>query len=156
MSEEVQNQAATTEAEDLGAEIVFDSPLPVEVPISFRGSKYLLVEASGEVACRYRNAILAASKLSRDGKTVSINGLADTQLLLISLCLFEAEPRKAVKLDELKKWPAKFLEVLFTRAKAISGIDSKETKEKLLAEKAKLDKKLARLEGNRDEEQVKN
>jgi hypothetical protein len=70
-------------------EMCFETLAPVEVPVKIGSGRYVLREASGDAACRYQNAVLKTTKLGPDGRPTDINGLADCEPLLVSLCLFE-------------------------------------------------------------------
>lgn len=110
----------------------FDSLEPIEVPFKFRGKSYVLREASEDVACRYRNAILRVSKVE-DGKFTAGDGFADTSAILVSGCLFEVTDggEKSVPLPTVRAWPARVVKPLFQKAKEISDLDEKETPETL-------------------------
>lgn len=98
-------------------------PRQEEVPID--GKKYLLKEASGDAACKWRNALLKATKLSPDGKVATMDGMADTEPLLVSMCLFEMGDNgglKVVSLNKVRNWPHRVQRALFERAKEISEL----------------------------------
>src|SRR4051812_878860 len=67
----------------------FDSLEPIEVPVRLGSKSYVLREPSEDIACKYRNALLKATKLGSDGKPTSLEGLADIEPQLVSWCLFE-------------------------------------------------------------------
>lgn len=117
---------------DLSADLVFDNILPVEVPVSVAGKKYVLREASGDAACRYRNALLKSTRLGPEGKPSVIDGLADVEPLLVSLCLFEVLSdgtlaKGPVPAHVIRSWPARIQKALFERAKQISDLEERET-----------------------------
>ena len=116
----------------------FDDLAPIEERVSIGGKKYILREATGDAGCKYRNSLLKATKLGPDGKPVSIEGMADSEPLLVSLCLFELYEQKGsngvsetkerpTPLIVVRSWPARVQKALFERAKEISDLDEKET-----------------------------
>ena len=128
-----------------------DDVLPVEVPVQYGGKAYLLKEATGDASCRWRNAALKTAKLGPDGKPVSLEGVADLDPLLVSLCLFEPDG-KPVPLPVIRSWPARVQKRLYEKAKSISQLgdagdgDGADTAEGLETKIAELREKLNRLE----------
>ena len=95
-----------------------------EVPVTIDGKSYLLKETSGAEACEYRNAVLASTQM--EGGRRTFVGLANSEPLLVSLCLYEITddgPQKRVPLQVISNWPSKVVSQLFEKAKEISGID---------------------------------
>ena len=101
--------------------LIFNDLTPIEIPVSIEGVEYTLREASGDAACKYRNAMMACMQLA-DGKPVSLRGLADVEPLLVSLCLFVTETNKLVPLHVIKTWPSRVITPLFEKAKEISEL----------------------------------
>lgn len=95
-----------------------------EEQVKLDGKSYSLRQATGEAAETYRNAVLSATKLS-NGKVSSVAGLASTESLLVSLCLFDSEGN-AVHVKEIRKWPNPTVKALYDRAKEISDLDEKD------------------------------
>lgn len=94
-------------------------------PFDYNGKQYVLVEATGADAIEWRNAGMKASRWSPDGKVVSVEGLADTEALLVSKCLREikadgTEGRVAVGF--VKDMPARMMRTLFDAAQTMSGL----------------------------------
>lgn len=106
---------------------------PVELPVIVGDKKYILREASGDAACKYRNNLLKSTKMSPDGKVQSVEGLADIEPFLVSLCLFEVTEKgdKPVALHTIRSWPNRVQKALFEEAKRISYLDDIETVESL-------------------------
>ena len=127
---------------------------PAEVDVKIGGREYVLREASGDAACKYRNALLKATKLGPNGKPQSLDGVADSEPLLVSLCLFEKyrsgdeiKERPAI-LPQVRGWPSRVQKTLFDRAKKMSGLDeSEKTKEQIQEQIKELRKKLEELDG---------
>lgn len=111
------------------------------------GVKYLLREASGEVATAYQNAKLNYLKFGEKGKIDSAKGVANTEAYLVSMCLFTAADNKAVPIAIIKAWPNRIQKTLFKVAKEIGEIDADDDKtvKELESELADLEKKLADL-----------
>lgn len=103
----------------------FNDLSPIEVPVSIDGRSYILREATGDAACRYRNALLACTQLGPEGKPSSVKGMADAEPLLVSLCLFD-DAGKPVSGPTIRKWPARVLKALFDKATEISQLGEEE------------------------------
>jgi len=110
-------------------ELNFDDLTPIEIPVRIQGKNYVLREASGDAACRYRNAVLACAQLTPEGKAVSVRNLADVEPLLVSLCLFD-EKGNPVSVNQVRKWPARVVKALYEKAKEISDLDLEEPQNK--------------------------
>lgn len=107
----------------------FDSIKIRKVPVRLGGKRYLLVEASEETACLYRDATIRAGKLGPDGRVSHMDGLARAEPLLVARCLFEdkdGEPGKQVAEQFVLDLPARVVKPLFEKAKEISGLDKAE------------------------------
>lgn len=140
--------------------LYFDDITSVEVPVSIGGKKYVLREADGDAACKYRNALLRSTKLGPDGRPSSIDGMADAEPLLVSLCLFEVyddkgqEKRRLVLPSTIRSWPARVLKALFKKVRDISDLEERETMEDLEKRIAEDNRKLALLNGSKVESVV--
>jgi hypothetical protein len=105
----------------------FSDIVPAEVPVSYGGRHFILREASGDAAARYRNALLKSTKLT-DGKVSSMEGMADVEPLLVSLCLWEINPAGAgvkegpVSLGFIRSMPARIVKALFEKVKVMSDL----------------------------------
>ncbi len=111
-----------------------------EVPVTIDGEDYVLREASGDTACRYQNAQVACMRMT-DGQVSKVTAIADTQPLLVSLCLVklvqkpdsdEPELRRPVPISTVRGWPSRVVKDLFERAKEISGLEEAVTERELL------------------------
>lgn len=142
----------------MSEELNFDLK-PVEVPVKIGEQRYVLREASEEAARQWNNAKLRAARMNADGKTTSIEGLADAEPLLVSLCLCLIDPKTGeirtdrnlnpvtVALATVLGWPARVVKPLYEKALAISNLDGKDTPEALEAAIANLQERLAKLRG---------
>lgn len=132
------------------------SSTAIDIPIG--KSIYILREASGDAAIKYRNAVLKATKLS-DGKVSGLDGLADTEAYLVHLCLFETLRDSAgsptgernVPIPTIRNWPNRVQKALYDRAKKISSLEEKATKESLTKQLNEIKKQLAELEDKEKE-----
>lgn len=130
----------------------FDEIAPIEVPITVKGERFILHEATGDAACKYGNAMSACYHYGPEGNISSITGMADVQPLLISLCLTK-ENGARVSEDVVRSWPARVQKSLFKRAKEISDLDvGDDALESLMKQRDEIDRRIARLKG----EPVKN
>ena len=141
---------------DIPTSINFDDLAPVQIPVTVKGVKYLLCEASGDAATKWRNANVAAARYD-DGKMVGVDGIANSEPLLVSLCLCETNPDGGVKYNKqgdpcfvpirtIRAWPARIQRKLHDTIKQISDLDEAETREVLEKRLADTEKKLAALD----------
>lgn len=127
-------------------ELVFDDITPVSVPVRIAGKDYVLRETTGDASCKWRNALLAATKLGSDGKPTSLSGMADSEPLLVSLCLFEVydqggeRKERSVPLGVVRAWPYRLVKALFNRAKQISHLDEEQESEEALLSRMEADR----------------
>lgn len=116
------------------ANLVFDDITPIEIPVEISGKHYILREATGEAAAKWRSAMLRCTKLGPGGVPESVTGLAETELLLVALCLFEVvegAANKPVTMTFVANLPYRVTGKLFETAKRISGLDADEKAEDL-------------------------
>ena len=105
-------------------ELNFDTT-PTRLPVKIDGVEYTLQEANGKAACIYRNTMLKCSKLGPSGKVSSVEGLADVEPLLVSLCLFDSA-NNPVSLEKVLSWPSRIIKPLFENAKQISELEEED------------------------------
>ncbi len=126
--------------------MVFDDLAPITVPVTIGTGTYLLKEATGDAACKFQNALLKATKLGPEGRPVSLEGLADAEPLLVSMCLFEVvkitnkagdvvTQERPVPLHVVRGWKNKVQKDLFNRIKVISDIGGEEETEAVLVKR---------------------
>lgn len=111
---------------------------PIKIKSGPHAGEYVLVEASAEDAKAWRANNLQSLRMKEKGtgknrETLNTfdSTLADSELLLVSLCLFKIAPngiRMRVTLDTLRTWPNKKVEKLFTKAQKMSGLKEEEDK----------------------------
>ncbi len=115
-----------------------------EITVPIDGVVYTLREASEDAAAKYQNTLSRCTQLT-DGKVSGITGpLADSQSLLVSLCLFD-DKNRLVPQAKVRQWPSRVVKQLFEKAAEISEIagtdDTEESLQKTIDEtQEKLDK----------------
>jgi hypothetical protein len=109
----------------------FDDAVIRERQVSIGEQVYLLKEATGEAVAKYRDAQLRATKLNKEADVVQLGDVAESELLLLSLCLWEAQthggkylPKQSVSLDTVKAWPSRITTPLFTELERMSGLNA--------------------------------
>lgn len=107
----------------------FESILLISIPVNIAGAAYELREASGDASAKYRNAMLACSTLGPDGKPTKMEGLADVDFFLLSLCLFNSTSGNLVPECEVRSWPNRICETLIEELKLISGMSEEDVEE---------------------------
>jgi hypothetical protein len=100
----------------------FDSLDLRQVEVEIQGKLYLLREATGAGAARWRGAVIRAARFGADGKVERLDGAADSELILVNECLVDASGRRT-PLQVLQGWPARVVKALFEEAKRISELD---------------------------------
>lgn len=127
-----------------------DALLTTEIPVKFKAQTYTLCQASEESVIKFRSAQLRDAKMV-DGKLqANLSQIADSQSLLVSLCLKDATGNPVAQ-SILKTWPAPVVKQLFEKAKEISDLEERpKTREDLRTELDKLTKQLDDLEKNGD------
>ncbi|MCK9571408.1 kinetochore protein SPC24 [Candidatus Pacearchaeota archaeon] len=109
----------------MSEEFNFDDLTTIEIPVKYKGESYVLREASEASTCQYENAKAKCVKMA-DGKFAGIDGpMADTEPLLVSLCLFDSSGAN-VALTTIRSWPGRLVKKLFDKAKQISELDQQD------------------------------
>jgi hypothetical protein len=108
--------------------LVFDSVDLRQVPVQVGRQEYVLREANGAGARAYRNAMLRGAKLGPDGKPVSIESMADGELVLVQHCLVDRQGRQ-LHMQVLAGWPSRVLKALFQKAQEISDLVERDDSE---------------------------
>lgn len=107
----------------------------VEIPVTAPDkSKYLLKVASGAAAAQFRNERTKCFSYTSSGQVSKVEGLADIEPLLVSLCLFTAEDNKPVSKFLVKSWPSPMVKKLYGKAIEISSLDESSPDRKQLGE----------------------
>lgn len=120
----------------------FNDLEPKQCNVTVGGKKYVLKEASGGAVVAWRNAQMKATRIGPNGKPVGVDGLADSEPLLVSMCLYEVvqnaktgkEVHYPVKENVVRGWPSHIMTTLFETVKKMSGLDRAVTAEQLRLE----------------------
>ena len=138
--------------------MTFDTK-PSHVDVSIDGKDYVLKEASASDAKEFRNAALKSFRFGEDGGPESIvgDGVADADILLVSLCLYEKVENSEgetnlikVKKALVNSWPARVVKGLFEKAKDISDLGEDSDKDSLTKQRDKLSKQIEKLQDKED------
>lgn len=135
--------------------LVFESLEPIEIPVKIAGKDYVLREAGEAFASKYQNALMRSTKVveGADGnKSATVDGISDTESLLVSLCLFEVGANGSktnVNINTIKTWPHRVVKPLFQKAEEISGLGANETEEILRKRLKDTQDKLNKLIGSK-------
>ena len=145
-------------------EIVFEDITPTEIPYRIGKHRYVLREASGEVAGKYRSACLKGVEnvTAEDGTTTfrRLQAVEEVEPQLVAWCLYTTQadgslrrdadgyPLDAdrVSLEWVKRLPAHIQTALFNKAIEISHLDETEDLDGLRKQIERLTKLLHRLE----------
>lgn len=119
--------------------------LPIQVPFSYQGTKYVLCEADGEASERYALTVTPTElQLDAQGnpRSASTEGWIKSRRLLVHLCSYTVEvdgsgepkrddndrliPKARVPMEQVSKWPNRLVKQLFETAKEISELDEQE------------------------------
>lgn len=126
--------------------MVFDMLTPARVPVTINGQEYVLYEATEGDVCQWRNHQLRSTQM-QDGKVKNLDGMADSEPLLVSLCLRKVVNNQhlPVPINVVRQWQHKMVDTLFERAKLISGLVDEESEEAISKQIDKLTKRLDRV-----------
>lgn len=117
---------------------------------------YLLREADEESARKFRNACTKGITLD-DGKIVKVEGIADVQSYLVSLCLYEILPDGSTKntsvlANVVRDWPARAVKQMFDWVKEVSDLEEKPTADRLRKDISRMQKMLEDIEAGKEDE----
>jgi len=116
--------------EDLSAPMDFDSLEPALVHVKIRGKEYQLREAGVDTVMKWRNAMYKATQTDPDGKPRPSEGFPDTDVFLLSECLYDVKTAKPVDKAFVRGLSMKVFNPLLTRLRLISGLDTPPATEK--------------------------
>ena len=141
------------------SEMIFESLEPVTFPFKIKDAKtnsfiqYYLREATEDAAVKYRNAAMRAARFT-DGKLSSVEGVADVEPLLVSLCLYQITPKGdvPVQLATIRGWPARIVKPLFEKAKQLSNLDEGEDEAGIQKQIEDLSERLAKMREDKNKE----
>jgi hypothetical protein len=133
----------------------FTSLARTQVPVTIGERRFILLEGSGDVAIKYRDAVLAKVNSLKDGKVDRLAGLATVESYLLSMVLYDCtetegvlpvlndgspDPKALVSQTHIRSWPNRIISSLYERAKQISGLNPVEEKETKTEEEQTKDK----------------
>lgn len=109
----------------MSEELNFDTDgfAPVEIPVKYEGVRYVLREASAEVARQYRNAATNGMRIG-GGVGMELSHIGDCQPILVGGCLFVAGQEHPVGEDAIRRWPDRIVRPLFEKARSISKLEN--------------------------------
>lgn len=123
-------------------DLEFDEFETIQVPVKIGKNKYWLREADGFAAAKFKGAQASAVRIE-EGKVSGMTGAtSQAELELVGDCLFRDKDNTPVNISIYGKWPHRILKPIIEAAKALSGLETKETKEQLLKQKQKIEDKL--------------
>jgi hypothetical protein len=127
----------------------FDNPTPVEEPVKIGGEDYV-IRVSGDAVVRYRNAVMRSQIYDENGKLARLDGLADSEPLLVSLCLFKLSKSNGqvvpmpVQLQTIRSWRPEIQARLYDKIKNDNpDIEGASTDEQLNEQLGRLQKRIA-------------
>ena len=107
----------------------------VTIPVRIGDTAYILRQASGDAAVKYRDRVMSCTTFGKDGAATGVKGIAGVEPYLVSLCLFEVSEgkEKAVLEQTVRSWPNPLMKKLYDKARAISGMEEVDQTRVLLA-----------------------
>lgn len=126
----------------MSEEMVFESIVPTEIPVTIGDKKYLLVEADEEATLRYEAARLKGATL-KDGVITFGTEVSLAGPTLLSRCLYSMVKTpegsylrgSLIPLAEILSWYPRHSRPLIEKVKSISGLDKKEEEKVELGKK---------------------
>lgn len=119
----------------------------IQVPFT---KDFYLVEPSGDVAIRYREAVAKAAKF-KDGKMTTAEGLPETDMLLLNNCVYENVTSKIAAPAKIKGVPNRLLVQAVKRLQLLGGLAGEESIEELKEQRRDLDERIKKMEEAADE-----
>lgn len=137
---------------------------PAKEYLTIGSDKYVLCEPTETASCQWRDALVRATRLDSNGKPIGMDGISNSDSLLLSMCLFREDTQgklQPVNKQTILSWPSKIVRPLVDACKEMGGfdeeddedIDSLEEKYKDLGEK--ISKIKARSNGKHTNEEDK-
>lgn len=120
---------------------------PASKTVKLGSGNYVLREVSGEGGTAYQNAVNDAMIIV-DGKVTGYRNMENVEALLVSYCLFTVRPEnkdqdnKPVSASTIEKWPYRVRHDLFLQAQKLSSLGEIVTKESLIKERDRLNKRI--------------
>lgn len=140
MSQTVVSKRVYTDADFQLKEISVDMP---------GGKQYVLRQPKGSAVTQWKNAQAKAARMT-NGKVTGVDGIASTEPLLVSLCLFELyqvngeTKERPVPINVIANWPSQIQSDLFDDAIRLGNLAPRRTP-------AKVREEIKNLQGELDE-----
>ena len=109
----------------MGNMLSFNSLDLIEIPIKIADRYYILKELKASDACKWRDAQLRETKLDDKGKIISFGNQSTTDILLLSLSMFEVPENAsfAVPIPTINSWPYKLVKQLVDTVKEMNELE---------------------------------
>lgn len=141
--------------------IDFSDLAPKQIKVKIKDKSYILLEASGDVAKRYKNACANVHKIV-NGRMAAIGNVADIEPKLVSWCLYHAEPDGSLPLNKqgnadssklvpemlIASWPSRVQRTLFNTIKEISELNETDNLQALKKQRDIINRRIKELEGD--------
>ena len=103
-----------------------------EIPVTIDSQEYVLQELDGAERDKYLNGLTNRMRVNNKGDLAGIKNFDGLQasLVVASIRLVDGVERKPVPFKTVQEWPAKVVKQLFDAARAISGLDDEDEKDK--------------------------
>jgi hypothetical protein len=98
----------------------------IEEPFKINQEEFMLRELSGEDVGRYRDAVVEAASIPEANMKGRMQGLAEADMLIVSMASFRKKDGENVTVEEVRKWPHRLLKPLAKRVKKISEMNAEE------------------------------
>lgn len=125
----------------------FSDLTPQTATVEIGGRSFVLKEATEDQAVKFKNMSAKAAKF-KDGDLTGIEGAANVEPYLLSLCMVEIDPdgkEKPVLESFVRTLPSRVVSPLFDWVRDASGLGGKDTVESIDKKLAELTKKRAEL-----------
>jgi len=121
--------------------IVYDTE-EIVIPVKFRGTDYVLHEASEETSVAFRNAQARGLVMGPEGNVERVTDPLTPEPLLVSRCITDAGG-KLVARSVIHGWPARFVKTLYDKIIEISDMETEDVTDESLEEQlAAIQKKI--------------
>lgn len=100
--------------------LVFSDLSPASRPVTLAGRDHVLREATAAAAAKFKGAQLRGSTVGKGKVLPNHDALAEANLLLLGLCLVDAETSQSVGTDFVRGLPDRVADALLDALKALS------------------------------------
>ena len=107
-----------------------DDLAPQAFAFRYLGKDYILHEPTEQDKINVRSHQLKGATLT-DGKLIAqVDKMAETQSLLLSMCIRDGEKNQLVPVNAIRRWPPKLVRKLHDRLTEIGGLDESKQEDK--------------------------